>query len=63
MPEVHNAYQCDFCGVLMEPIEIVTLRWHSKYCSKCGRRVFDLFIGEVNSGPRDFEPHTDDSDQ
>jgi hypothetical protein len=46
MPEVPNAYKCDYCRVIMVPIEKKDERWHTKWCSACGAKLFDLFIGE-----------------
>ena len=45
MPEVPNAYRCDYCHVLMEPIEFKDHRWHTKYCSACHMKLYDVFIG------------------
>lgn len=45
MPEVPNAYKCDYCHVLMEPIEHRDARWHTKWCSQCGVKLYDVFIG------------------
>jgi hypothetical protein len=50
MGEVPNAWECDYCGVLMEPIEQKTDRWHTKWCSKCGAKLYDVFVGD------DFSP-------
>jgi hypothetical protein len=44
MPEVPNAYRCDYCNTLMEPIEVKSERWHTKWCSKCGAKLYDVFI-------------------
>jgi hypothetical protein len=45
MPEVPNAYECEYCHELMEPREEITEQWHTKWCSKCGARLYDVFIG------------------
>jgi hypothetical protein len=47
MPEVPNAYQCDYCHKIMTPIETKDARWHSKFCSLCGFRFYDVFIGQT----------------
>lgn len=55
MPEVPNAYKCDYCNTLMEPIEQKTERWHTKWCSACGAKLYDVFIGdrrEIEGGVR-----------
>lgn len=46
MPEVPNAYRCDYCNALMEPIEINDGRWHSKWCSVCGAKLWDVYVGD-----------------
>jgi hypothetical protein len=51
MPEV-NAYRCDYCRTLMEPIEKKTDRWHTKWCSACGAKLYDVFIGETKQEER-----------
>lgn len=49
MPEVPNAYKCDYCNTLMEPIEQKTKRWHTKWCSACGAKLYDAFVGTVET--------------
>jgi len=44
MPEVSNAYRCDFCHKLMEPVEQNDGRWHTKWCSLCGEKIFDVLL-------------------
>lgn len=46
MPDVPNAYRCDYCHKLMEPVEHKDARWHTKWCSLCGVRLYDVFIGD-----------------
>lgn len=46
MPEVPNAYKCEFCGKLMVPLEKIDDRWHTRWCSICGTKLYDLFIGK-----------------
>ena len=46
MPEVPNAYRCDYCQALMEPIEQKTEHWHTKWCSVCYMKLYDVFIGD-----------------
>lgn len=46
MPEMPNAYQCDYCRKLMIPVENKDARWHTKWCSLCGMLLYDVFIGE-----------------
>jgi hypothetical protein len=46
MPEVPNAYKCDFCHTLMEPVEKNDGRWHTKWCSVCGAKLWDVFVGD-----------------
>jgi Zn finger protein HypA/HybF involved in hydrogenase expression len=46
MPEIPNAYKCDYCHKLMEPIEQKDNRWHTKWCSACGAKLYDVFIGK-----------------
>lgn len=44
MPEVPNAYRCDYCHVLMEPYEEKTSRWDTGWCSSCGRKLWDVLV-------------------
>lgn len=46
MPEVSNAYRCEYCHTLMEPIEKIDKRWHTKWCASCGVKLYDEFIAE-----------------
>jgi hypothetical protein len=48
MPEVPNAYRCDYCHVLMEPIERNDGQWHTKWCSACGEKLYDVYLGNVS---------------
>ena len=57
MPEVPNAYKCDYCGVLMEPIERLTPRWHTKWCSACGATLWDVFVGGSQPDEREEDSH------
>jgi hypothetical protein len=45
MPEVPNAYQCDYCRKIMVPLEQETDRWHTKWCSLCHMPLYDVLIG------------------
>lgn len=49
MPEVPNAYQCEYCSKIMVPLEQKTDRWHTKWCSKCGMPLYDVFIGDSDA--------------
>lgn len=51
MPEMPNAYQCDYCRKLMIPVENKDARWHTKWCSLCGVVLYDVFIGEGDPYP------------
>jgi len=51
MGEMPNAYQCDYCRKLMIPIEKKDARWHTKWCSLCGVRLYDVFIGDGEPQP------------
>jgi len=50
MGEMPSAWQCDYCRELMVPIERKTDRWHTKWCSKCGAKLWDVFVGESEVG-------------
>jgi hypothetical protein len=45
MGEMPNAWQCDYCRELMVPVEVKDARWHTKWCSKCGAKLYDVFVG------------------
>ena len=49
MPEVPNAYQCDYCHKIMVPMERKDARWHTKWCSCCFMPLYDVFIGDGNN--------------
>lgn len=46
MPEAPNAWQCDYCNRLMIPTERKTENWHTKWCSFCRRKIYDVYIGD-----------------
>jgi hypothetical protein len=50
MPEF-LAYKCDACGATAAPIEERSARWHSKWCSVCLTRYYDVFVGGVERTP------------
>jgi hypothetical protein len=49
MPEVPNAWKCDYCHTIMVPIERKTERWHTKWCSACGAKLWEVFIGDQSA--------------
>jgi hypothetical protein len=62
MPEVPNAYKCDYCRSLMEPVEQKTDRWHTKWCSVCGAKLYDVFIGDAHTEvPKRLDPWRDEN--
>lgn len=62
MPEVPNAYRCDFCSTLMEPIDERTVRWHTKWCRACGAKLYDVFVGDTIPVVRNQGWRDDDND-
>ena len=56
MPEVPNAYRCDFCHTLMEE---KTERWHTKWCLACGAKLWDTFVPKLGDDTYDNDYGTD----
>jgi hypothetical protein len=57
MPEVPNAYKCDFCRTLMEPVEKNDGRWHTKWCSACHAKLYDVRLTDLFAGGGDPDSH------
>lgn len=61
MPEF-LAYKCDSCGATAPPIEEIGPRWHSKWCSACLTRYYDVFIGGDAQRPQSLSRASGDPD-